>query len=713
MRSSTSGVSSFGCITAAALLAAFAGTTAHAQWSVEILRQGTGSYFTSANAVFGNVQGGSSDDGNQRPLIWRGTADTESFLVLPSAGSSAEVTSITAAHAAGSGYYSTGDTGFYTGFLWSLSANTFTLINVPGATESEINDSSGTSQVGSARREPDYQPFPVLWQGTSESWVNLLPALAQSGTCEGVDGTTQVGSVYDGVTDTAALWRGTAESYVSLHPAGWDASEATCVSGLEQAGSVYRYDGFVSHAAVWRGTAASFVDLHPACASESEINDISRRRAVGTVREEGSSEQAAYWPDINVATVVNLHALLPGDYYSSAAHGIWTDSRGIVRIVGEAEDRNFFSSAVMWTFVGGGCVVGDTCTVVADAAACAGTFLGAGRVCGTPVVCCNAGIGSALSAQDLDGDLRVDSCTPPAPANDCNQNNIADGTETLDFTSFISGTDWSSGFTVNGAASIVDNLAELTPAEGGGQGTVVQTTPIAVQPLGRLRAIFDFKIDETVNFEGDGFSFNILDAQMNSELSWFGEDGPGPGAITVKFNTYANTVEEGSNSMYLIYNGQPVVGELTLPFTLADNQWHRVVVDLSADGRVNVNLATQPGDIMVVFEEVVLPNYVPFAQARVGFGGRTGDAINRHRIDNLRLGISNAFDANFDGVPDSCDAPPCFADFNNDGGVDGEDVTAFFVEWQAGNPSADANVDGGVDGSDVDTFFVQWVNGGC
>ncbi len=56
---------------------------------------------------------------------------------------------------------------------------------------------------------------------------------------------------------------------------------------------------------------------------------------------------------------------------------------------------------------------------------------------------------------------------------------------------------------------------------------------------------------------------------------------------------------------------------------------------------------------------------------------------------------------------------PCPADFNQDGGVDGSDISAFFEAWEAGESSADVNFDGGVDGSDIDTFFTVWEAGGC
>ena len=55
----------------------------------------------------------------------------------------------------------------------------------------------------------------------------------------------------------------------------------------------------------------------------------------------------------------------------------------------------------------------------------------------------------------------------------------------------------------------------------------------------------------------------------------------------------------------------------------------------------------------------------------------------------------------------------CPADFNEDGGVDGADLQAFFETWQQGVERADINADGGVDGSDLEAFFVRWEAGGC
>lgn len=61
--------------------------------------------------------------------------------------------------------------------------------------------------------------------------------------------------------------------------------------------------------------------------------------------------------------------------------------------------------------------------------------------------------------------------------------------------------------------------------------------------------------------------------------------------------------------------------------------------------------------------------------------------------------------------PPAC--PTCAADFNQDGGVDGTDVEAFFTTWSAGEACGDVDQNGGVDGADVAAFFTVWSAGGC
>jgi hypothetical protein len=45
--------------------------------------------------------------------------------------------------------------------------------------------------------------------------------------------------------------------------------------------------------------------------------------------------------------------------------------------------------------------------------------------------------------------------------------------------------------------------------------------------------------------------------------------------------------------------------------------------------------------------------------------------------------------------------------------VDGTDVDAFFNDWKLGLAAADVNQDGGVDGPDLSEFFRLWETGSC
>ncbi len=57
--------------------------------------------------------------------------------------------------------------------------------------------------------------------------------------------------------------------------------------------------------------------------------------------------------------------------------------------------------------------------------------------------------------------------------------------------------------------------------------------------------------------------------------------------------------------------------------------------------------------------------------------------------------------------------PPCRADYNRDGGIDGNDIAPFFDAWSAGLPDTDLNLDGGVDANDAAFFLDLWSTGRC
>lgn len=57
--------------------------------------------------------------------------------------------------------------------------------------------------------------------------------------------------------------------------------------------------------------------------------------------------------------------------------------------------------------------------------------------------------------------------------------------------------------------------------------------------------------------------------------------------------------------------------------------------------------------------------------------------------------------------------PGCAADYDQDGGVTGADIGAFFVDFESGAACADVDLDGGVTGGDIGAFFVVYEGGGC
>lgn len=59
--------------------------------------------------------------------------------------------------------------------------------------------------------------------------------------------------------------------------------------------------------------------------------------------------------------------------------------------------------------------------------------------------------------------------------------------------------------------------------------------------------------------------------------------------------------------------------------------------------------------------------------------------------------------------PQVLPAPGCPSDMNGDGGVDGDDVIAYFAAWDVSE--ADFNGDGGTDGDDTIAFFAAWDSG--
>ncbi|MBS0197772.1 MAG: hypothetical protein JSR77_13540 [Planctomycetes bacterium] len=214
-------------------------------------------------------------------------------------------------------------------------------------------------------------------------------------------------------------------------------------------------------------------------------------------------------------------------------------------------------------------------------------------------------------------------------------------------------------------------------------------------PLGEVRTDErGLTFERRVNGFGQGFGGGTfrLGAASNVEGrgrvsgEWWngGIFSPGPGATEVQV--------QGSFNNFLVE--ERITGT--------------IVIDVSPSGNDLINISdrlTLGGTLEVRLE----PGYQPAGNDR--FVIVRAGAVERE-FENLVLppGFSVQYDT--DAVILSYTAP-CFADFNQDGGIDGADVDAFFAAWEGGDASADVNQDGGIDGADVDAFFAAWEAGAC
>ncbi|MFZ4576615.1 MAG: lectin-like domain-containing protein, partial [Phycisphaerales bacterium] len=288
---------------------------------------------------------------------------------------------------------------------------------------------------------------------------------------------------------------------------------------------------------------------------------------------------------------------------------------------------------------------------------------------------------------------------------DCDGNAIPDecDTTTLQTETFAGGLN---GWFVNGVAQLTTGFVRLTPTQNNVLGTLIHA-PLSPDPTESFNVSFDFRIGGGSG--ADGMSFALFDASRYTTSQLFSEEGPGstneapsgPGTIVVQLDTYDND-GEGENAIEIMTDGV-TRGSYVPSFDLEDNQWHRATVIFDGN-HITVRVTNAAGVTETAFSQLEIP-YTPFV-GLIGFGGRTGGLNNNHDIDNIAIRVPGPRDLNGNGIPDICE---CLANWNNDGSVDGDDVIAFFADWD--NNNGDVNGDGGTDGDDVIEFFGAWDSG--
>ncbi len=203
--------------------------------------------------------------------------------------------------------------------------------------------------------------------------------------------------------------------------------------------------------------------------------------------------------------------------------------------------------------------------------------------------------------------------------------------------------------------------------------------------------------------------------------------GYGPFTLNVSFSPVNDAcsdpivISDGTipfNNLFATTDGPTACG------SMGSDIWY--VYQASCDGRVRVDtcgsvydtvIAVYPAavgctptaadqiacndDNAICGEPLPRDSFVEFpAQAGQRFRIRVGGFNGARGAGRLTVGCRTA-------------CAPCAADYDQSGGVDGDDIGAFFDDWQAGAPCGDVDGSGGVDGDDIPFFFDRWQAGGC
>jgi hypothetical protein len=228
--------------------------------------------------------------------------------------------------------------------------------------------------------------------------------------------------------------------------------------------------------------------------------------------------------------------------------------------------------------------------------------------------------------------------------------------------------------------------------------------------------------------------------------SFLNGGGSGVGALRIAryhpttntWSTLGSGVNNTVRGVAVLPDGDVVAGGyFTIAGGVAVNQVARYDVDTGV-------WSDMGGGISGVFDYIADVDVLPDGNIVIGgsFGVVSGIAANRIAHYNSSTGVWTALGSGVNAdievltaVPNgnvvtggfftspgsriaqysfggSC-CPACAADYDDNGGVDGGDLSSFFADFEAGESCADVDGNGGVDGGDLSMFFTVFEAGGC
>ncbi|MBK7405352.1 MAG: hypothetical protein IPJ41_12145 [Phycisphaerales bacterium] len=234
--------------------------------------------------------------------------------------------------------------------LWFGSRESLLDLHPPGYFTSAIRDALGGMAVGQVS---------VAGKEHAAVWIDLNKYLMidlhpgdpkSSSTAFATDGRWQGGSagLAEYNTSVAVLWKGTRDSMVVMVPPGFGPSSITGMSAGTQVGTGLTVtDGGLirDHALLWHDTPESWIDMNPSFAADK---DSYLWGTTGQIHCGQSAGHAGVWFGDDPDSFTDLHRYVPGNP-SGASRAVDIDVYdGTVFIAGRATFDNGRTHAVVW-----------------------------------------------------------------------------------------------------------------------------------------------------------------------------------------------------------------------------------------------------------------------------------------------------------------------------------------------------------------------------
>ena len=233
------------------------------------------------------------------------------------------------------------------------------------------------------------------------------------------------------------------------------------------------------------------------------------------------------------------------------------------------------------------------------------------------------------------------------------------------------------------------------------------------------------------------FSFNFFGTDYTSgNISTNGNFQFGTNNSTAFTNTAIPTTAVPNNALYILWDDHDmdVTGQVFTETRGTPGVDQRFIIQWNNAGQYNTGLTPLDANTfqIVLFEDnsfeyrylLIGPESAGSSGAgdttTIGFENQTGTTavtVNETR-DSLIAQLPISFRGDSQGQDTGvCDGgsgcPANAADYDQNGGVDGGDIAAFFADFESGAACADVDQNGGVDGGDIGAFFACFEAGGC